>query len=91
MGRFFIEGLRTDSLYVGPFRISQLVSIALCAVGVVMLRRILRRPAAGAAGEAQPGEAGCVPAPGQSAADAPAPGDEPGEAAACGPQEGQRP
>jgi len=26
-GRFFIEGLRTDSLYVGPFRISQLVGI----------------------------------------------------------------
>ena len=34
---------------------------------------------------AQPGEAGCVPAPGQSAADAPAPGDEPGEAAADAP------
>ena len=27
-GRFFIEGLRTDSLYVGPFRISQVVGIA---------------------------------------------------------------
>ena len=30
-GRFFIEGLRTDSLYVGPFRISQVVGI-LCFV-----------------------------------------------------------
>lgn len=31
-GRMFIEGLRTDSLYVGPFRISQVVG-ALCFVG----------------------------------------------------------
>ena len=30
-GRFFIEGLRTDSLYVGPFRISQVVGL-LCFV-----------------------------------------------------------
>lgn len=30
-GRMFIEGLRTDSLYVGPFRISQVVG-ALCFV-----------------------------------------------------------
>lgn len=30
-GRMFIEGLRTDSLYVGPFRISQLVG-AVCFV-----------------------------------------------------------
>ena len=30
-GRFFIEGLRTDSLYVGPFRISQVVG-ALCFI-----------------------------------------------------------
>lgn len=30
-GRMFIEGLRTDSLYVGPFRISQLVG-AFCFV-----------------------------------------------------------
>ena len=33
-GRMFIEGLRTDSLYVGPFRISQVVG-ALCFVGGV--------------------------------------------------------
>ena len=30
-GRMFIEGLRTDSLYVGPFRISQLVG-AFCFI-----------------------------------------------------------
>ena len=35
IGRFFIEGLRTDSLYLGVFRISQLVSIVLISVGIV--------------------------------------------------------
>ena len=30
-GRMFIEGLRTDSLYVGPFRISQVIG-ALCFI-----------------------------------------------------------
>ena len=33
LGRFFIEGLRTDSLYVGPFRISQLVGGACFLLG----------------------------------------------------------
>ncbi len=36
-GRMFIEGLRTDSLYVGPFRISQLVGFACFAVGGALL------------------------------------------------------
>ena len=35
IGRFFIEGLRTDSLYLGVFRVSQLVSIVLISVGIV--------------------------------------------------------
>jgi phosphatidylglycerol:prolipoprotein diacylglycerol transferase len=35
LGRMFIEGLRTDSLYVGPFRISQLVGAACFIVGTV--------------------------------------------------------
>jgi len=42
LGRIWIEGLRTDSLYLGPIRIAQLVSLAgivLGAVGVVWLRR----------------------------------------------------
>lgn len=34
VGRFFIEGLRTDSLYMGPFRVSQLVSVALVLIGI---------------------------------------------------------
>ena len=46
-GRMFIEGLRTDSLYLGPFRISQVVGFvcfiggALCAFGIPYLSRRL--------------------------------------------------
>ncbi len=36
-GRMFIEGLRTDSLYVGPFRISQVVGAACFALGAAAL------------------------------------------------------
>jgi len=42
LGRFFIEGLRTDSLMLGPFRIAQLVSLAgilICIVGLVLIYR----------------------------------------------------
>ena len=35
IGRFFIEGLRTDSLYLGTFRISQMVSIILIILGII--------------------------------------------------------
>ena len=45
-GRMFIEGLRTDSLYVGPFRISQLVGavcflagMALIVAGMILARK----------------------------------------------------
>ncbi len=37
LGRALIEGLRTDSLYLGPFRVSQLLAAATCAVGVILL------------------------------------------------------
>ena len=36
-GRFFIEGLRTDSLYVGPFRISQVVGLVCFVAGVALM------------------------------------------------------
>lgn len=36
LGRFFIEGLRTDSLYAGNFRISQIVAGASFAVGLIL-------------------------------------------------------
>lgn len=37
IGRFFIEGLRTDSLYVGNFRISQVIGIVSFVVGLTFL------------------------------------------------------
>ena len=37
LGRAFIEGLRTDSLYLGIFRISQLVAAISCIAAVVVL------------------------------------------------------
>lgn len=35
IGRFFIEGMRTDSLYLGIFRVSQIVSIIIILLGVI--------------------------------------------------------
>ncbi len=37
VARFFIEGLRTDSLMIGPFRTAQLISLATIAGAVVLL------------------------------------------------------
>ena len=37
IGRFIIEGLRTDSLYIGTFRISQIVSLILIVTGTIAL------------------------------------------------------
>lgn len=36
IGRFFIEGLRSDSLYIGDFRVSQIVSIIMVIVGLII-------------------------------------------------------
>lgn len=35
--RFFIEGLRTDSLYLGSFRVAQLISIVFVMIGLCIL------------------------------------------------------
>lgn len=35
--RFFIEGLRTDSLYFGPLRVAQMVSILFAGLGVLII------------------------------------------------------
>lgn len=45
-GRFFIEGLRTDSLYIGPLRVSQVLSALLVIVGiaVIVYRRFYEYP-----------------------------------------------
>jgi phosphatidylglycerol:prolipoprotein diacylglycerol transferase len=37
LGRALIEGLRTDSLYLGAFRVSQLLAAVTCAAGVILL------------------------------------------------------
>lgn len=37
LGRTFIEGLRTDSLYWGPFRVSQILAAINCFVAVAVL------------------------------------------------------
>ena len=37
LGRAFIEGLRTDSLYWGPFRVSQLLAAISCLAAVTVL------------------------------------------------------
>lgn len=37
LGRTFIEGLRVDSLYWGPFRVSQVLSALLCVAAVAVL------------------------------------------------------
>lgn len=43
VGRFFIEGLRTDSLYWGPFRISQVVALLTAVLGAVLLYRLMKK------------------------------------------------
>ena len=37
IGRFFIEGLRTDSLYWGPFRFSQVFAVLTAVLGLIAL------------------------------------------------------
>jgi phosphatidylglycerol:prolipoprotein diacylglycerol transferase len=47
LGRFFVEGLRIDSLMLGPLRAAQVVSLALMAaslLGLGWLFFIRRRP-----------------------------------------------
>ncbi len=44
LGRAMIEGLRTDSLYLGVFRISQVLAAVSCFVAVVVLMVNLFRP-----------------------------------------------
>ena len=50
IGRFFIEGLRTDSLMLGAFRVSQLLALVLCVGAVLLLAvqalRYRKNPAA---------------------------------------------
>ena len=42
-GRFFIEGMRTDSLYLGSFRVSQLVALGCVVIGAASFAVLLRK------------------------------------------------
>ncbi|WP_146922690.1 prolipoprotein diacylglyceryl transferase [Alkalibacterium kapii] len=46
LGRFFIEGMRTDSLYIGDFRVSQVLSLLLLitSIGLLIYRRFYDYP-----------------------------------------------
>jgi len=44
IGRFFLEGLRSDSLYLGPVRISQLLAL-LSAIGALVALILLKKRA----------------------------------------------
>lgn len=41
--RLFVESLRSDSLYAGPFRVSQIVAVAAIVLGVTLLIVLSRR------------------------------------------------
>ncbi len=44
LGRVWIEGLRTDSLMLGPFRVAQLISLAMIAMGAFLIVRGKKDP-----------------------------------------------
>jgi phosphatidylglycerol:prolipoprotein diacylglycerol transferase len=46
VGRFLVEGLRIDSLWLGPFRAAQVMSLILFVASVGALAVLLRRPPA---------------------------------------------
>ncbi len=39
LSRVIVEGLRADSLYLGPFRVSQILSVALIAMGTIIIAK----------------------------------------------------
>ncbi len=42
-GRMLIEGLRTDSLMLGPMRVSQIVGLLSCAAGIILFAFLLKK------------------------------------------------
>jgi phosphatidylglycerol:prolipoprotein diacylglycerol transferase len=42
--RFIVEGLRTDSLMIGPFRQAQVISVVIFVVCFILYRKLSRRP-----------------------------------------------
>lgn len=43
VARFFIEGLRTDSLMLGSFRVAQLVSLTVIIIGTIIFRNLRKK------------------------------------------------
>ena len=43
VGRFFIEGFRTDSLMFGGFRVAQIVSVVLFVIGLILTMLLSRK------------------------------------------------
>jgi phosphatidylglycerol:prolipoprotein diacylglycerol transferase len=43
VGRFFIEGMRTDSLMFGPFRVAQLLSLLLIVAGAIFIYYVRKK------------------------------------------------
>lgn len=46
LARVFIEGLRTDSLMLGPLRVAQLASLLLIAAGLALRWILIKRQGA---------------------------------------------
>jgi phosphatidylglycerol:prolipoprotein diacylglycerol transferase len=58
VGRFFIEGLRLDSFWIGPLRVGQLASAVGVLVAAAGIRWALRRAPIDAPPAAAPGPTG---------------------------------
>ncbi len=43
LGRFFIEGLRTDSLMLGSFRVAQLISVFIILLSMILYYFLMRK------------------------------------------------
>lgn len=43
LGRFFVEGLRIDSLYFGSFRIAQVISITFVILGIILFTSLRKK------------------------------------------------
>ncbi len=43
LGRFFIEGLRTDSLYLGSIRVAQLISVLGIILSIFFIYNIIKK------------------------------------------------
>lgn len=76
LGRAWIEGLRTDSLYIGSLRVSQVLAAVSCIVAIVLLVRKYNRLKVAKAFYVPP-KAEPVPATDAPAEEKPAPADQP--------------